>query len=422
VDRWAGIDALRRCIELVQATAGGELAEPPIDLWPEPTNPPRIFLRLGRVAQVLGVELPLHAVERCLVAIGATVVAKPEDQRIAVDVPGWRPDIGAEIDLVEEVARIHGYDEFPTELRRYRVGTLPDAPDVALVAEVRRGFVALGLLETLALPMGRADGDASVRLLNPLSAEDGYLRRSLLPGLVRQVEANWAASVRDVRLFEVGTVFAAGAPGARPAEELRAAGVVTGGREPAHWASGQAAPWDRWDAKGFFEAAITLAVPGATVQVEGAEWVARTADGRVVGRAGQLAADAPLWASPVFGFEVSLDLAPRQPVRFRPLPSTPSSGRDVALLIPDGTAAGRVVEVVRGAGRPLLESVDILSEFRGGAVPAGARSVALHLTFRAADRTLAASEVDAAEAAILAALHRELGIQRREALAPGAGE
>ena len=86
------------------------------------THPPRIFLRPARVAQVLGVEVPWDAIERYLVAIGATVVSKPEDGRIAVDVPGWRPDLVAEIDLIEEIARLHGYDNFPTELRPFRVG------------------------------------------------------------------------------------------------------------------------------------------------------------------------------------------------------------------------------------------------------------------------------------------------------------
>ena len=127
IDRWAGGDAMRRCIELVLATGGGRLADAPLDLWPEPSHPPRIFLRPARVAQVLGVEVPWNAIEQYLVAIGATVVSKPDDGRIAVDVPGWRPDLVREIDLIEEIARLHGYDNFPSDLRPFRLGTLPDA-------------------------------------------------------------------------------------------------------------------------------------------------------------------------------------------------------------------------------------------------------------------------------------------------------
>ena len=133
IDRWGGAEALRRCLEIILATAGGELTDAPVDLWPAPTHPPRIFLRPARVAQVLGVELPWNELEQHLVAIGATVVAKPEDGRIAVDVPGWRPTSQREIDLIEEIARLHGYDAFPAELRPFRRRALPDAPVEAVV-------------------------------------------------------------------------------------------------------------------------------------------------------------------------------------------------------------------------------------------------------------------------------------------------
>ncbi len=224
IDRWGGTDAMRRCIQILLATAGGELAEAPLDLWPEPSHPPRIFLRPARVTQVLGVEVPWAAIEQYLVAIGATVVSKPDDGRIAVDVPGWRPDLVREIDLIEEIARLHGYDSFPADLRPFRLGSLPDAPEEAAIRAVRRGMVNQGLYEVSRLPMGPQDGDDSVRLANPLSAEDAWLRRRLLPGLVRLVEANWANHVSDVRLFEIGTAWTAGAPWRAPS------GGATGGR------------------------------------------------------------------------------------------------------------------------------------------------------------------------------------------------
>jgi phenylalanyl-tRNA synthetase beta chain len=421
IDRWAGAEAMRRCIEIILATAGGELADPPLDLWPVPTNPPRIFLRPSRVAQVLGLELPWQTIEQHLTAIGAVVVSKPEDGRMAVDVPGWRPDLLREIDLIEEIARIHGYDSFPSDLRPFRLGNLAEAEVEQVSSLVRRGLVEQGLFEVASLPLGPADGDASVRLLNPLSAENAYLRRRLLPGLVRLVEANWANHVSDVRLFEIGTTFAAASAGQRPVEERRVAGVMTGRREPAHWSGTGEARFDLWDLKGKFEAAIALAVPSAVLQVEKNAWVARDPHGRLVGEAGPLTADAPPWAAPLFGFELVLDPSPRRPNRFAPLAATPSSERVLALLLPQGVAAAQVESVLRRVGAPLLEGTEIESDYRGAELPAGTRSVAFRLIFRAPDRTLRDTEVDEVETRLLSALSTELGIRRRDAGNSGGG-
>jgi phenylalanyl-tRNA synthetase beta chain len=423
VDRWGGVESLRRCIEIIGATAGGELAGAPVDVGPGPANPPRIFLRPARVTQVLGVELPWQALESYLVSIGATLVSKPEDGRIAVEAPSWRPDLAREEDLIEEVARLHGYEKFPADLRPFRLGTLPDAPIERTTAKVREGLARQGLLEVLPLPTGPADGPESVRLLNPLSSTDGYLRRRLLPGLVRLVEQNnWARHVADVRLFEIGTVFTAGRPGERPNEERHVAAVLTGHREPPHWTGSGQSHFDLWDLKGHFEAAVALAVPEGTVQVEGSEWIARNSEGRTVGRAGPLAADAPPWAGPLFGFELLLDPAPRRPARFAALPSTPSAERVLALLLGEGVTVRQVEELLGRVGGELLESVEIESDYRGPELPVGTRSVAFRLTFRATDRTLRDSEVDSIEARMLATLSTELGIQRRTAGGPGGGE
>ncbi|MFL5514953.1 MAG: phenylalanine--tRNA ligase subunit beta, partial [Gemmatimonadales bacterium] len=413
IDLWGGEAAMRRCIEVVLATAGGELAEPPLDLWPAPSFAPRIFLRPARVSRLLGVELPWQELERHLVAIGATVVSKPEDGRIAVEVPGWRPDLRREVDLIEEIARLHGYDAFPAELRRFRVGNLPDTPEEAVSAAVRRGLVAEGFYEVVSLPMGPDHEPDSVRLLNPLAADDAWLRRRLLPGLIRLVEANWANRVAAVRLFEIGTVFTAGAPGRRPTEERRVAAVLTGRREPAHWTGTGDGLFDLWDLKGRLEAAVALAIPGAEVQVEGEAWVVRNREGRIVGEGGPLTADAPPWAAPLFGFELLVDAGPRRPAPFAPLPTTPSSERVLALLLPEGVGAGQVESVLRRAGGALLERVRVESDYRGAELPAGTRSVAFRLEFRAPDRTLRDTEVDDAEARLLAALAGELGIERR---------
>lgn len=416
VDRWNGPEALRRCVELVQLTAGGALAPDPVDLWPAVTHPPRIFLRPARVAQMLGATLPWQEIERTLVAVGATVVSKPDDGRIAVDVPGWRPDLLQEIDLIEEVARVHGYDAIPDELRAARPGRQTDDPAFAAAARLRRALIAEGLFEVVTLPMTAEEAD-SVRLLNPLSASEGHLRAALLPGLTRLAELNWAAQLRDVRLFEVATVFAPAAPGTPPQESLHVAAILTGARSPSHWSARGRDDCDIWDAKGLFERVAALAAPGAIIQpAEGA--LEAAVDGRVVGRAGARAADSPPWAAPLFGIELTVSLAPAPDIRYRPLPITPASGRDLTLLVPDALPVARIVAELARAGEPLLERAAVAGEYRSTDLPSGRRSVTFHLTFRATDRTLEAPEVDRAEARLLGVLERELGVHRRDQGAP----
>jgi phenylalanyl-tRNA synthetase beta chain len=422
-DLWGLPDALRRCIELVLATAGGTLEQELLDLWPEPANPPRIFLRTARVAQVLGVELPSSELERCLLAVGATVVSKPADGRLAVDVPGWRPDLQEEIDLVEEVARIHGYQNFPDELRPFRAGKQTDAPIELASREVRSHMVAEGLYEAILLAVGPEDyrptdlpAYRQVPIINPISADHGFLRSSLLPGLARQVEANWANQVRDVHLFEIGTVFTPGGPEGRPNEATYVGAVVTGARWPAHWSDGGAPPdRDAWDLKGLFERSVSLANPGASVQLGSDGWSARLPDGREVGRAGPLPADAPPWAAPLFGLEVEIDPAVRPIARYARLPSVPAATRDLALLVPAGVAVAAIEGLVRETAGGLLEAVRVIDEYRGKELPPGRRGVALRLVLRGRDRTLRDKEVDETVQRVLTTLEKALDVTVRTA-------
>jgi phenylalanyl-tRNA synthetase beta chain len=416
-DLWSVPEALQRCIEIVRITAGGQLEGEPVDLWPEPAQPHRIFLRHSRAAQVLGVDLPVAEVERCLSAIGAVTSPKPEEQRYAVQVPGWRPDLKEEIDLVEEIARIHGYANFPDDLQPSRAGNQRDAPITSRAAEVRQSMVAEGLYEVVLLPVETAESSNQVRILNPISADHGFLRASLMPGLRRQAEANWANHVRDVRLFEIGTVFHPDGVG-RPREDTVVGAVLTGARHPSHWndpkdVDRQVLDCDRWDLKGVFERVVALGYPAAKVQVRGDGWVARTDDGREVGHAGPLGADAPPWAAPLFGCEVVIDPATREPPRYVPLPVFPSVARDLALLLPSGMTSEAVVAEARsGAGR-LIESVQVVDEYRGAGLPAGRRSIAIRLVLRASDRTLRDPEVDDVMKRVLERLQRNLDVSPR---------
>lgn len=413
-DRWGAVDALRRGIRLIVTVAGGALEGEAIDCFPVPTHPPRIFLRIARVAQVLGVTLPTPEIEKQLVAIGATIVSKPDDGRIAVDVPGWRPDISSEIDLIEEVARVYGYERLPTELGAFRPGLRVDDADWDAAGLVRRALTGLGLSEVVTLPMVAASGEQAPRLLNPLSADHGVLRTELLPSLVRQVEANWAAQTGDVRLFEVGTVFA-DARGRDPVEAQHAAFVLTGARAPLHWSdSGSGRAWDRWDAVGAFQRLLDLAHPGTKIQVEDGRWIARDGAGRQAGWCGPLPADAPPWASPLFGGEVTLAVTGREKMQFRPLPVFPPVTRDLALLVKLEVAAIAVVQLLTDRGaRHGLESVTPIDEYRGKGLPAGTRSIAVRLVFRSAERTLTDSEVDQAIVRLRTSLERELDVTLR---------
>jgi len=342
----------------------------------------------------------------------------PKDERLAVQVPGWRPDVTREVDLIEEVARLKGYDAFPDELRAYRPGTVPDAPDERARARIRERLVRVGLLEARTLPLGSPDGPDAVPILNPMSAEEAYLRRRLVPGLVRRVEYNWANRNRDIRLFEVGTVFRKGAGAGAPEEWTSVAGVLTGARRPPHWSEGAKVPdMDIWDLKYHFELAVSVTAPGCTVEpAPGGEmgWVALQQSGEVVGRAGPLEADAPVWAAPLFGFEVRLTAAQRSLVAYRPLPLQPAVERDLALVLPPGVTAAQVSDILWRTVGPLLERLEVFDEYRGPGIPAGQRSVAWHCTFRDPERTLRERDVDALLARGLAALEGELGVRRRE--------
>jgi phenylalanyl-tRNA synthetase beta chain len=415
LDMLAMPDALGRAIDLIRVIAGGEMREPPIDLWPESQKPRSVFLREARVSHLLGVPVPRKEIERLLSAVG--FVAAPKDDRMAVQIPGWRPDVTREVDLIEEVARLRGYDSFPDELRPYRPGTVPDAPAELTLRRIREQLVASGggLLEARTLPLGPADGPDAVPVLNPLSAEEAHLRSRLLPGLIRRVEHNWSVGQRDIRLFELGTVFRKSPTGARPIEELSLAIVLTGARHPAHWTDGTNAAklpdMDIWDLKQHFELAVGLTAPSHDVQpvANGSGWVAS------VGMAAPLEADAPKWAGRLFGLEVRIIVAPARPVRYQSLPTQPPVVRDISLVLPGGVTAAVVEAVLRREGGTLLERLDVLDEYRGAGLPAGTRGVTWRCTFRAPDKTLTEREaVDVLER-MLRAAEAELDVRRRQA-------
>jgi phenylalanyl-tRNA synthetase beta chain len=414
MDREALPANLARALELIVAVAGGAVDGTPVDVYPSPAPPTTIFLRDARVAHLLGVEIPRAEIERVLTALGCVV--SPKQDRLAVQVPSGRPDLVREVDLIEEVARVVGYDRFPDELRHQRPGQVPDAPSEQQAGRLRRVLTSLGLHEGLTVPLGPCAGEDCVAIMNPLNQDEAFLRTALLPGLVRRVEHNWRMQQRDVRLFEIGHVFRRSTgEGALPDEQSAVAGVVTGARRPPHWSEPKPPDADRFDARALLEAAVTEGRPGATIVAEGDHLVAKDAAGQQVGWAGELSADRPAWGAPVYGFELRLAEPSREPLKVRPLPAWPAIEQDVALVLPDGLAAAEVEASLRAGAGALLESLRPFDEYRGAPLAAGQRSVAWRLVFRAADRTLREKEVEAALSRALAEVEKRHGVRRREA-------
>jgi phenylalanyl-tRNA synthetase beta chain len=280
---------------------------------------------------------------------------------------------------------------------------------------MRDGMAALGLSEVMSLEMRRGGPDAPT-ILNPLSADHAQLRDGLLPSLVEAVEANWAAHTRDVRLFEVGRVFASRGVGSRPHEELRTAFVVTGARHPAHWSAPETPAFDQWDAQWQFQRLVALADSAATVQVEESRWVARDAAGSVIGWCHELEADMPAWAAPLFGGEMRVASRTAPARAFVPLPERPAVVRDLALLVATTAPVAPLLELLQTRGaRHGVERVEVVDEYRGSGLPDGRRSVAMRLVFRATDRTLTDAEVDKAIGRLIQMLERECDVTLRTA-------
>lgn len=415
--------ALARVTDLIMTVAGGTPAPRAVDICPDPPARRLARLRPARVEQVLGQAIGHELIRECLEPLGFEL-DETEPGELSVRIPTWRPDVEREVDLIEEVARRYGYERFPQELRQQRPAGVGRDPLVPTFDRLRDFFVRLGFYEARTSPLTDADrGDVS--LLNPLSEREANLRRSVLPGLVRVVETNFARGERDVRVFDIGTAFLGSGDGA-PMESLRIAAAWTGHREPPHWSEADR-DWDVWDLKWIFEQTAELATHGADVrptELAGGDgrlpfdhaFAAVDGEGQTLGWAGRVRTedvDAPAWAAPVWGFELEIRSPKPEKVTFRPLPIYPAVDRDLALLVPKGVMAAEVEAEIEAAAPELLESLDLFDVYEGERIPQGIRSIAWRLRFRAPDRTLTDQEVDGAVEKITAALEEGLDVRVR---------
>jgi phenylalanyl-tRNA synthetase beta chain len=389
------------------------------------------------VARLLGEPLDTSEISALLEGIGFGVSSSGDN--LSVTVPSWRLDVKAEVDLIEEVARLHGYDNFSIEIRPFRPGTTGDDPAWITAKRIRDVLVGRGLLEARPMPFV-VGGEGHVRLTNPLSETEAFLRRDLLDTLARRAEYNLSRMTGDVRIFEIGSVFRPAAD--LPHEELRVAALVMGRRMPAHFTdpkSPEFASWSvygEWDAKSLAEVIARAAYPNGVAEVasSGADdtlWDILV-DGKHQGIVRRVPMDAPVWAAPAFGVELSLgtldssQVAPPGENAHRPFaretiarkryvatPNTPASEFDLALLVPENVRGEHVEAVMRRVSGKLLESVELFDRYVGQGVEPGHRSLAWRLTFRHGERTLRDREIEARRSDILRALADELNVRQR---------
>ncbi|MCI2246713.1 phenylalanine--tRNA ligase subunit beta [Xanthomonas sp. PPL568] len=411
--------ATRLVLELAGGRAGPVVeAELPAFL----PAPAPIALRRARILRVLGIEIADADVQRILRALGMGVDASADGWQVTA--PSRRFDIAIEEDLIEELARIHGYDRLPTTLPGGATRIAMDSETQLDERSVRRQLLARDLLETINYAFVDAAlldqwglHDGRVALANPLSAELAVMRPSLLPGLVAALGRNAARQAGRVRLFELGKVFAAAADaGAAPAETQRVAAAVCGDADALQWGL-PARKVDFHDLKGDLES--LAAASGARLDYRPSTYPfahpTRSADvyrdDVRIGWIGQLhprLLQAMQIDVDVLAFELDLaPLAARALPRAAELSRFPSVRRDLAFVVPEAVSWAALARSVRAAVGPLLREVVLFDRYVGAGVEAGCKSLAMGLILQDNTRTLTDRDVEAVVADAVAALARE---------------
>lgn len=407
---------------LIAEVSGGQVCQGMIDVWPKKTETWDLDFRINHFNAFIGAEIPDDFIIETLMRLGCVVTAK-ESAVLSVVVPTFRPDLLREVDLYEEVLRIYGMDRVPATLPggRGRIG-------VRTIEEQKQNIInnclrACGLNETMTYSFAdpsemkklRMDSEAlgvAVELINPINADQSIMRQSIIPGLLRSVAYNQNHGVKNIQLFEIGSVFHGSEGKKQPKEKQKVAAVMAGAMTEAGW-NVAPQPFDFFDGKGVIENIMReLAIPKVRFKAISAEEAPHLQPGRAaevwsggallgwVGELHPLAIDAFEAEGPVVAFELELSSLIKTSHDARDyvdILAFPAVSVDVAFVVDEAITHERMEQCMTSAGGKLLESVKLFDVYRDDEkVGVGKKSMAYALIYRAPDRTLTSEEVDKA--------------------------
>jgi phenylalanyl-tRNA synthetase beta chain len=438
------IPAVTRAIELMHQLAGGVIAQGITDAYPVPQRTVKVEITPAEAERILGIAVERDEIVRILESLEFKVqtVEGAPDARLLVTVPDHRLDVEFPADLIEEVARVYGYDKIPTTLMGDELP--PQRQNLALEGEewVRDILAGCGLTEVITYSLTNLESvgklgldeaelreENSIRLANPLTSEREYMRRTLMNHLLETLHDNLRFTDR-VAIFEVGQVYLPKESEPLPEEPRRLGIVMSGPRLARSWLAASAEAMDFHDLKGVVEILLTrLGLteyafepaehptfhPGRTAAL----WLSPS-DDKPLATLGEVhplvreAFDLPDQPICLAEFDLEALLARTWAVRaMQPISRFPPVVEDLAIVVAEEVPAQRVQEVIAKAGGELLTQVTLFDVWKGGQIPAGKKSLAYALTYQGQDHTLESDEVNRIREHVLQRLAEELGAELR---------
>jgi phenylalanyl-tRNA synthetase beta chain len=420
------IRALDRAAALMQDLAEGRALKGAVDNYPAPIRPVKVILRPKRVNQILSTNLETERIKNILASLD---LKAEENGDLEVEVPTFRPDLTREMDLIEEIARIHGYDSIETTLRAGGGLVTQVHWEDQVSRRVKEFMVGRGFFEAITnnlvdpgiLEKLNQDG-TPIQIRNPLSQDLSVLSTTLACNLLSVVARNKNRLEKNVRIFELGKVFSL--KGNQPEERLHLGMAVSGTREPRHWESEEAEA-DLFDLKGvlaglFEELSLPLELSPADNAILGPGRCFRVhmAD-QPLGFMGELSQevmnvfgikDKVFWAE--LNFERMAAHVPKTR-QFSSLPKFPPADRDLAVVVDESLLSRAIEDRIKKAGGNLLESIVLFDVYRGKQVPAGKKSLAYSICYRSQEKTLTDGEVDEIHRKVISELETTFGATLR---------